>query len=68
MQHVLTVALITAAATAGVVLLQSGAALAQSVSGERSFDGGVGPLFNLTGPANLHLDRRSTRLNSSHIP
>lgn len=60
-QHVLTVALITAAATVGVLLLQSGSALAQSVSGVRSFDGGVGPLFNLTGPANLYLDGQGTQ-------
>ena len=41
--------------------LESGDVLAQSVSGVRSFDGGVGPLFNLTGPANLYLDGQGTQ-------
>ena len=34
---------------------------AQSVSGVRSFDGGVGPLFSLTGPGNLYLDNQGTQ-------
>lgn len=34
---------------------------AQSVSGVRSFDGGVGPLFNLVGPGNLYLDSQGTQ-------
>lgn len=33
----------------------------QSVSGVRSFDGGVGPLFNLVGPGNLYLDSQGTQ-------
>jgi hypothetical protein len=33
----------------------------QSVSGVRSFDGGVGPLFNLVGPGNLYLDNQGTQ-------
>ncbi len=38
-------------------LLWSGeAAWAQSVSGVRGFNGGVGALFSLTGPANLYTD------------
>ncbi len=32
-----------------------------SVSGVRSFDGGVGPLFNLVGPGNLYLDNEGTQ-------
>lgn len=36
-------------------------ACGQSVSGVRSFDGGVGPLFNLVGPGNLYLDNQGTQ-------
>lgn len=39
----------------------SSIAVAQNVSGVRSFDGGVGPLFNLTGPGNLYLDGQGTQ-------
>ncbi|MEC4888962.1 MAG: hypothetical protein RI101_02775 [Nitrospira sp.] len=53
----------------GAILMVSGllccgvtsAVWAQSVSGVRSFDGGVGPLFNLTGPGNLYLDGQGTQ-------
>jgi hypothetical protein len=34
---------------------------AQSVSGIRSFDGGVAPLFNLVGPGSLYLDNQGTQ-------
>ncbi len=34
---------------------------AQTVSSVRSFDGGVAPLFNLTGPGNLYLDNQGTQ-------
>jgi hypothetical protein len=34
---------------------------AQSVSSVRSFDGGVAPLFNLTGPGNLYIDGQGTQ-------
>ncbi|NOS77857.1 MAG: hypothetical protein HOP35_07905 [Nitrospira sp.] len=61
MQRLLTVALLTAVGTVGVVLVENGPALAQSVSGVRSFDGGVGPLFNLVGPGNLYLDGQGTQ-------
>lgn len=50
-----------------VVLFGAGMALpfdhawGQSVSGVRSFDGGVGPLFNLVGPGNLYLDNQGTQ-------
>lgn len=54
-------ALLTAIGTTGVALVESGPALAQSVSGVRSFDGGVGPLFNLVGPGNLYLDGQGTQ-------
>jgi len=33
----------------------------QSVSSVRSFDGGVAPLFNLTGPGNLYIDNQGTQ-------
>lgn len=61
LRRVVAVALVTAAATAGGVIVESGYALAQSVSGVRSFDGGVGPLFNLAGPGNLYLDGQGTQ-------
>jgi hypothetical protein len=34
---------------------------AQTVSSVRSFDGGVAPLFSLTGPASLYLDSQGTQ-------
>jgi hypothetical protein len=48
-------------AVAVTMAVGHGAAWAQSVSGVRSFDGGVGPLFNLTGPGNLYLDNQGTQ-------
>lgn len=33
----------------------------QSISSVRSFDGGIAPLFGLTGPANLYLDNQGTQ-------
>jgi len=33
----------------------------QSISSVRSFDGGVAPLFNLSGPGNLYLDNQGTQ-------
>ncbi|HXF93879.1 MAG TPA: hypothetical protein VNK46_14090 [Nitrospiraceae bacterium] len=36
-------------------------AKAQTVSGVRSFDGGVGVLFSLTGPGSLYLDNQGTQ-------
>ena len=36
-------------------------ARAQSVSSVRSFNGGVAPLFNLTGPGNLYIDNQGTQ-------
>jgi hypothetical protein len=61
MHRVLTSALVMAALTSGGLLVECAPVLAQSVSGVRSFDGGVGPLFNLTGPANLYLDGQGTQ-------
>jgi hypothetical protein len=43
------------------VLLAPSLAEAQTVSSVRSFDGGVAPLFNLTGPGNLYLDNQGTQ-------
>jgi len=51
----------------GFVVLLAGTTLplehawGQTVSGVRSFDGGVGPLFNLVGPGNLYLDNQGTQ-------
>lgn len=36
-------------------------AWAQTISSVRSFDGGVAPLFNLTGPGNLYIDGQGTQ-------
>ena len=36
-------------------------ASAQTISSVRSFDGSVAPLFNLTGPASLYVDRQGTQ-------
>lgn len=60
-RRLLKVAFLTAIGTTGVALVESDPALAQSVSGVRSFDGGVGPLFNLVGPGNLYLDGQGTQ-------
>jgi hypothetical protein len=59
--RVLTGALVTVALTVGGMFVEGASVWAQSVSGVRSFDGGVGPLFNLTGPANLYLDGQGTQ-------
>lgn len=50
-------------ALSSLVLLGIGlsTASAQSVSGVRSFDGGVAPLFGLVGPGNLYLDNQGTQ-------
>lgn len=61
MHRLLTSALVMAALMLGGMLVECAPVLAQSVSGVRSFDGGVGPLFNLTGPANLYLDGQGTQ-------
>lgn len=60
-RHLLTVALIGMVSVAGGMFSDSAPASAQTISGVRSFDGGVGPLFNLTGPANLYLDGQGTQ-------
>jgi len=36
-------------------------ASAQTISSVRAFDGSVAPLFNLTGPASLYVDRQGTQ-------
>jgi hypothetical protein len=36
-------------------------ASAQTISSVRSFDGGVAPLFSLTGPGSLYLDNQGTQ-------
>lgn len=42
-------------------LIYASPAWSQSVSGVRSFDGGVGPLFKLVGPGSLYLDNQGTQ-------
>ena len=44
-----------------VSLSGESSAWAQNVSSVRSFDGGVAPLFNLTGPGNLYIDGQGTQ-------
>lgn len=44
-----------------VCLFELEPAGAQTVSSVRSFDGGVAPLFNLTGPGNLYIDSQGTQ-------
>ena len=61
MHRLLAGALVTTALTFGGLLVECAPVLAQTVSGVRSFDGGVGPLFNLTGPGNLYLDGQGTQ-------
>lgn len=61
MRHLRTGALITTVLTVGGILVECAPASAQTVSGVRSFDGGVGPLFNLTGPGSLYLDGQGTQ-------
>lgn len=49
--------------TAAIWLLSAAEppALAQTVSSVRGFDGGVAPLFSLTGPGSLYLDNLGTQ-------
>ncbi|MEK7761674.1 MAG: hypothetical protein AAB433_08855 [Nitrospirota bacterium] len=61
MRRLLTGALVTTVLTVGGMLVECAPASAQTVSGVRSFDGGVGPLFTLTGPASLYLDGQGTQ-------
>lgn len=44
-----------------VLLLFHASAWGQSVSGVRGMNGGVAPLFNLTGPGNLYVDSQGTQ-------
>lgn len=60
-RRLFTVALIMTVSMMGLILADCPPALAQSVSGVRSFDGGVGPLFKLPGPASLYLDGQGTQ-------
>lgn len=57
-RRLLPMALVT---LVGMVLVDHTPASAQTVSGVRSFDGGVGPLFNLSGRGNLYLDGQGTQ-------
>ena len=44
-----------------VILALDASAWGQSVSGVRGLNGGVAPLFNLTGPGNLYVDNQGTQ-------
>src|SRR5919112_1716951 len=57
----LRTAILASAIAMGIGMADSGAGWAQSVSGVRSFDGGVAPLFSLVGPGNLYLDNQGTQ-------
>ena len=61
LRRVLMLSVLATLALVGMGLMAAVPASAQSVSGVRSFDGGVGPLFNLTGPGNLYLDGQGTQ-------
>lgn len=54
-------ALVCAALGFAAVWCPSLAPASAQVSGARSFDGGVGPLFNLVGPGSLYLDSTGTQ-------
>lgn len=60
-RRLFSVALVIGLSMTGSILVDCAPASAQSVSGVRSFDGGVGPLFNLTGPGSLYLDGQGTQ-------
>ena len=46
---------------AGLTLLLTSPAAAQSVSSVRGLGGGVAPLFGLVGPGNLYIDNQGTQ-------
>ena len=65
-QTTLPVSVLPAALSVLVLLLfalpsLNSQAWGQSISSVRSFDGGVAPLFNLSGPGNLYLDNQGTQ-------
>ena len=65
-QTILPVLLLPAALSVLVLLLFAIPSLnlqawGQSISSVRSFDGGVAPLFNLSGPGSLYLDNQGTQ-------
>lgn len=51
----------TSAVLVGGFTFNSSAFGQQTITSVRSFDGGVAPLFNLTGPANLYIDSQGTQ-------
>lgn len=59
--HLRGILVFAASISVGIEIVNSHDVWAQSVSGVRSFDGGVGPLFNLVGPGNLYLDNQGTQ-------
>ena len=61
MQRLLTGALVTTVLAISGMLVDCSPASAQTVSGVRSFDGGVAPLFNFHGTSHLYLDSQGTQ-------
>jgi hypothetical protein len=59
--YIVTIGALVMLCSSGWELADCPVAWAQSVSGVRSFDGGVAPLFNLVGPGNLYLDNQGTQ-------
>lgn len=59
--HLVGILVLAASISVRIEFVNSHDVWAQSVSGVRSFDGGVGPLFNLVGPGNLYLDNQGTQ-------
>ncbi|SPP65697.1 hypothetical protein [Nitrospira lenta] len=57
----ITSALVRTGLMVGALFVACAPVSAQTVSGVRSFDGGVGPLFNLAGPGSLYLDGQGTQ-------
>ncbi len=53
--------LLSAAAVGLAYALVGSTVWGQTVSSVRSFNGGVAPLFNLTGPGNLYIDNQGTQ-------
>ena len=65
-QTILTVSVLTPALSVLALLLFTlpswdSQVWGQSISSVRSFDGGVTPLFNLSGPGNLYIDNQGTQ-------
>ena len=56
-----SVSMLRSVSVAGLTLLLTSPAAAQSVSSVRGLGGGVAPLFGLVGPGNLYIDNQGTQ-------